>query len=64
MSTIAITDDVHRRLIELKTDWAASSLNDVVARLLEENRPVPRSMFGVDPKLPRLDRKRRDEMWA
>ena len=64
MSTIAIDDAVHQRLIGLKHDWHASSLNEVVHRLLDKVESVPDSMFGVDPSLPRLDRKQRDEMWA
>lgn len=64
MSTIAIDEAVHRRLLYLKEDWGASSLNDVVNRLLDQAQSIPASMFGVDPSLPRLDRKTRDEMWA
>ena len=64
MSTIAIDQTAHDRLLQLKEDWAADSLNQVVHRLLDQAQAVPSSMFGADPKLPRLDRKRRDEMWA
>ena len=64
MSTIAIDETVHRRLLELKEDLGASSLNDVVKHLLDQMRPIPPSMFGADPALRRLDRKTRDEMWA
>lgn len=64
MSTIAIDERVHQRLLHLKDDWGAASLNEVVSRLLEKAQSVPSSMFGIDPHLTRLDRKRRDEMWA
>jgi predicted CopG family antitoxin len=63
MSTIAIDDDAHRRLLHLKEDWGASSLNEVVKRLLDQAQTIPASMFGVDPDLPALDRKARGEMW-
>lgn len=63
MSTIAIDDDAHRRLLHLKEDWGAASLNEVVKRLLDQAQALPTSMFGVDPKLPHLDRAARSEMW-
>lgn len=64
MPTIAIDPTVHQRLLHLKEDWHAASLNEVVGRLLDEAQSVPASLFGADPRLPRLTRKRRDEMWA
>lgn len=64
MSTIAIDPAVHRRLLELKEELAAPSLNEVVRQLLDRRRPVPASMFGADPALRRLDRKTRDELWS
>ena len=64
MSTIAIDPEAHRRLLHLKDEWGASSLNEVIKRLLDQARSVPKSMFGVDPGFPRLDRKTRDEMWS
>ncbi|HVL48129.1 MAG TPA: hypothetical protein VM889_06195 [Candidatus Thermoplasmatota archaeon] len=63
MSTIAIDDEAHRRLVHLKEDWGVASLNEVVKRLLDQADGIPTSMFGVDPQLPRLDRKTRDAMW-
>jgi len=64
VSTIAIDERVHQRLLHLKQDWGAASLNEVVDRLLQKVESIPPTMFGADPKLPRLDRKRRDEMWS
>ena len=62
VTTIAIDDAAHRRLARLKEEWHADSLNDVVHKLLDNAQPVPKSMFGADPGLPRLTRKMRNEM--
>lgn len=64
MSTIAIDAEAHRRLLHLKETWGAKNLNDVVKRLLDQAQTIPKSMFGADPGLPKLDRDTRDEMWA
>lgn len=63
MSTIAIDDDAHRRLLHLKEDWGVGSLNEVVKRLLDQAQVLPSSMFGIDPALPDLDRAARSDMW-
>ena len=63
MSTIAIDETAHSRLVHLKQEWGVASLNEVVHRLLDQADDVPASMFGVDPGLGTLDRKTRNEMW-
>ena len=64
MTTIAIDAETRRRLERLKEEWHCSSMNEVVRRLVNEARPLPKSMFGIDPTLPRLTRKMRDEIWS
>ena len=63
MSTIAVDEAAHQRLLHLKAEWGLASLNDVVHKLVDQAQSVPPSMFGVGRKLPRLTRKLRDEMW-
>lgn len=63
MSTIALDEEAHRRLLHLKETWGARSLNEVVKRLLDQAQKLPTSMYGVDPQLPDLDRETRTEMW-
>ena len=63
VTTIAIDDAAHRRLARLKEEWHADSMNDVVHRLLDTAKPVPKSMFGADPGLPRLTRELRNRIW-
>lgn len=61
-TTIAIDDTVHRRLVQLKEDRKAASMNEVVKSLLDDVARLPTSMFGVDPKLRPLTRRVRNEM--
>ena len=46
--TIAVDERVWRRLKEMMKEEKASSLGEVVARLIEKRKAVPASMFGVD----------------
>ncbi|MFO1533429.1 MAG: hypothetical protein ABR562_07015 [Thermoplasmatota archaeon] len=64
MSTVAVDESTHQRLLRLKKEWGAASLNEVVHRLVDQARQVPPSLFGVDARLPTLSRKLRDDMWA
>jgi len=49
--TIAVTESVWERLKEIMKRQQAKSLNEVVARLLEETSGVPSSRFGVHKRL-------------
>ena len=49
--TIAVSEPVWERLKDIMKKERAKSLNEVVARLLEEARGVPSSRFGVHKKL-------------
>jgi len=49
--TIAVSEPVWERLKDLMKKERAKSLNDVVAKLLEEARGVPSSRFGVHKRL-------------
>lgn len=64
MSTVAVDEGTHQRLLLLKDEWAVASLNDVVRRLLDQAKPLPKSMFGVDPDLPELTPALRAELWG
>ena len=46
--TIAVDERVWRRLKEMMKEEEASSLGEVIARLIEKRKGVPASMFGVD----------------
>ena len=45
--TIAVSEPVWERLKDMMKKERAKSLNEVVAKLLEEARGVPSSRFGV-----------------
>jgi hypothetical protein len=62
MTTVAVDDGTHQRLLLLKQEWGAGSLDQVIRRLLDQAKPVPKSMMGVDPELPRLTRALRNEI--
>jgi predicted CopG family antitoxin len=49
--TIAVSEPVWERLKDLMKKERAKSLNEVVAKLLEEARGVPSSRFGVHKRL-------------
>jgi len=49
--TIAVSEQVWERLKDLMKKERARSLNEVVARLLEEAAGVPSSRFGVHKRL-------------
>ena len=49
--TIAISEPVWERLKDLMKKERARSMNEVVARLLEEASGVPSSRFGAHKKL-------------
>jgi len=49
--TIAVSEPVWERLKDLMKKEHAKSLNEVVAKLLEEASGVPSSRFGVHRKL-------------
>lgn len=63
MGVIAVDETTHQRLELLQAEWSAKDLGEVIVRLLDHARPVPKSMFGSDPDLPTLTRERRDEIW-
>ena len=48
IKTIAVDERVWRRLKEMMKEEEASSLGEVIARLIEKRKGVPASMFGVD----------------
>lgn len=64
MSTVALDESTHQRLLLLKEEWAAASLSEVVRRLLDQAKPLPKSMFGIDPDLPELTPESRAELWG
>ncbi len=49
--TIAVSEPVWERLKDMMKKERAKSLNEVVAKLLEEARGVPPSRFGVHKRL-------------
>ena len=48
IKTIAVDERVWWRLKEMMKEEEASSLGEVIARLIEKRKGVPASMFGVD----------------
>jgi len=61
--TIAVSESVWERLKEIMKREQAGSLNEVVARLLEETSGVPSSRFGIHKKLrPRLTQAEHEEI--
>ena len=63
MSTVAVSEPVHRRLVSLKGEWGLSSLDEVIGKLMDDAKPVPKSMMGIDKRLPKFTRKLRDRIW-
>lgn len=63
MTTIAVDDTTRQRLAILKEEWQAESLDEVIRRLLDDARPVPKSLRGVDRgRIPMLTRAVRDDL--
>ena len=61
--TIAVSEQVWERLKDLMKRERARSLNEVVARLLEEASGVPSSRFGVHKRLKaRLTQREHEEI--
>lgn len=59
---MAIDESTHQRLALLREEWGAASLNEVIRRLLDKEKPVPRSMYGSAPWLPELTRELRSDI--
>jgi len=61
--TIAVSEQVWERLKDLMKKERARSLNEVVARLLEEASGIPSSRFGVHKRLKaRLTQREHEEI--
>jgi len=61
--TIAVSEPVWERLKDMMKREHARSLNEVVAKLLEEARGVPSSRFGVHKRLKvRLTQREHEEI--
>jgi predicted CopG family antitoxin len=56
MTTVQLEKPLVSELEKLKTKFKATSYNDVIKKLVEQQQDIPKSLFGAFPNLPKFRR--------
>ncbi len=64
MKTVALDELTFERLKRLKEEMKEDSFKNVIAKLIDKKKRIPKSMFGsLKGKIKPFSRKERTELW-